>query len=111
MATLFVSQAPQDKTHGYLEMLKEKKVIKGPVSCSELRSSEQIILLHVQNEVYKDDLEMLRSVGKVKKSSPLRMLSPRLHNGLIVVGGRLVHAPIVDSMKSPVILPHGHQTS
>ena len=91
--------------------LKEKKVIRGPVSCSELRSSEQIILRHVQNEVYKDDLEMLRSVGKVKKSSPLRMLSPRLHNGLIVVGGRLVHAPIVDSMKSPVILPHGHPVS
>ena len=39
------------------------------------------------------------------------MLSSRLHDGPIVVGGWLVHAPIIDSIKSLVIPPRGHPVS
>ena len=65
----------------YLIYLKDKRSVEGPLTCPELVSAEKLILRHVQNEVYHDDLIALKSVGHVKKSSSLRKLSPSLHDG------------------------------
>jgi hypothetical protein len=41
----------------------------------------------------------------VKKSSPLRKLDPIWKDGLLLVGGRLRHAPIPENAKHPILLP------
>ena len=93
----------------YLVYLKDKWVVKGPLTFPELVSAENLILRHVQDEDYHVDLIALKSVGRVKKSSSLRKLSPSLHDGLIVVGFRLAHAPLATPTKFPIVLPHGHK--
>ena len=43
----------------------------------------------------------------IKKSSPLSKLDPIFQDDLLLVGGRLRHAPILEYSKHPVILPKG----
>ena len=96
----------------FVFFLQNKRVIRGPVSCEEMRTSEQVIIRHVQRQAFPDEVHMLQVKNQVKKSSTLYKLSPRLNDdGIMVVGGRLNHAPVALSTKCPVILPYGHAVS
>ena len=46
-----------------------------------------------------------------KAGISIRQLNPRLKEGLLRVGGRLVHAPLGDERKHPVILPYKHHVT
>ena len=75
------------------------------IKVSEMRDAEFVILKRAQNDVYADDICDLRHRGHVSKSSHLMKLCPKLDNGLIVVGGRLKHADVVDRAKNPIFPP------
>ena len=76
-----------------------------PIKVSEMRDAEFVILKRAQNDVYADEICDLRHRGHVSKSSHLTKLCPKLDNGLIVVGGRLKHADVVDRAKNPIFPP------
>ena len=70
-------------------------MIRGPVTCDEIRTSEQVTTRYVQSQASPAEVHMLQVTNQVKKSSALDKLSPRLNDdGIIVVGGRLNHAPL-----------------
>ena len=95
----------------YITYLKTGKVVKGPVSVSELSSAEYVILTHVQHECYWEEIKQIRERGVVSKSSYLAKLCPKCDNDLLVVGGRLCHAGVPNHAKSPIILPKDHCVS
>ena len=91
--------------------LKSKEVLKGPVTCEELKIAGECILKHVQQVTYPRELGALKKGDYVSNTSPLNKLSPVLKNDHIVVGGRLKYAAInVDSMHQ-IILPNDHRVS
>ena len=49
--------------------------------------------------------------GHVKKSDCLAALAPVLHQGVIIIGGRLRHACIAEMSESPPIIPHDHKVA
>ena len=96
---------------GYIMYLKTGNVVKGPVSVSELSSAEHVILMHVQHECYREEIEQICERGVVSKSNHLAKLCPKWDNDLLVVGGRLCHAGVPNRAKSPIILPKDHRVS
>lgn len=77
----------------------------GPLSVAELSRSKTLWLLHIQQS-FSEDLKRLKNKLPVSSSSPLKTLNPFVdENGLIRVGGRLVHANMPDSFKYPILLP------
>ena len=76
-----------------------------------MKLANSCILRYVQTESFDDEIHDLKVHGKVKRSSVLNKLSPVLVDELVVVGGRLSHAPISSSAKYPVILPATHKVS
>lgn len=91
--------------------LREKRLIKGVVTLDEMIAAERYILIYVQGQTYSDDIRDLRTKNSVKLSSSLCKLSPKLSDGMIVVGGRLSRAQIPAESKSPIILPKNHKIS
>ena len=76
---------------------------------NEMKIAEKIILQCVQQKYFQEEVETLQRKGAktthVKKSSPLRKLDPIWKDGLLLVGGRLRHAPIPENAKHPILLP------
>ena len=64
----------------------------------------------IQSHVYQEELVLLRQGKNVSSSSPLYQLQS-LNEDLLVVGGRLKYAAIINEMKHPMILPHSHKLS
>ena len=91
--------------------LSSKILVKGPVTVKELIVAENLVLQHAQVQSYPEEVKMLHQSGKIKVSSPLAPLSPRLEGNLMVVGGRLSQAPISNTSKSQIILPHKSRIS
>ena len=77
----------------------------GAISCAELSNSETQLLRYVQSISYAPEIKDLKTNGKVKSSSSLSKLSPKLEDGAIEESGRLHEAPIPYRAKSPIILP------
>ncbi|XP_055591303.1 uncharacterized protein LOC129743346 [Uranotaenia lowii] len=61
-----------------------------------------------QQESYPEEIEELKKSGSVKSSSKIKNLTPRLSNGLLVVGGRLRNAELSVGRKHPFILSNHH---
>ena len=96
----------------FRDYLRGKSTIsKSHISFPELRDAERVIIQHVQAWVYHETLKDLGEKGHVKKSDRLAALSPVLHQGVIIVGGRLRHACIAELSKSPPIIPHDHKVA
>ena len=60
------------------------------------------------------DLYLKLSFGKKliqKAGLSISKLNPQLKDGLLVVGGRLDHCPVDESVKHPVILPYKHHVT
>jgi len=78
---------------------------KGSLSAEELSNSKIFWLIHIQGSFY-EDLQRLKNNQSVSSGSPLKALNPFVdQDGLIRVGGRLVHATMPESFKYPVVLP------
>lgn len=76
------------------------------------RQSELFILHQVQLESYQQELDCLKNLQPVPKSSPLLALDPFLDvDGLLKVGGRLHRSTLPLVEKHPVILPGKHHVS
>lgn len=73
-----------------------------PYCLSELAQAKKVILLSVFPGEYS---ALMRDV-EISQNSPLIKLNPVLgEDGLIRVGGRLTHAPVVSDERYPIVLP------
>lgn len=86
-------------------------IMDGEVTVPEMRCAERMIISHVQSTEYADEIKQLSESGFVSQSSHMRKLSPILQGGLIVVGGRLRHAPVSAVSRFQPILPGDHRVS
>ena len=77
----------------------------GPLSATELSRSETVLLRHVQGTHYVNELSALRSGVPISKRSDISDLDPVLHDGLLVVGGRISRSSKSFRECHPVILP------
>ena len=80
------------------------------LSTEEIQHAELKCCMWVQQDVYKEDYELLKAGDSVPKSSRLLKLDPYYDEAdqVIRVGGRLQFADIPEETKHQVILPHGH---
>ena len=99
-----------------------------PVNVQELKYSELQIIQMVQNEVFPEEIQLLKSLNAqpqvinrstakdgnraMKGSSSLYKLDPFLdEDGVLRVGGRIKHSSLPYEVRHPVILPRkGHVT-
>jgi hypothetical protein len=86
------------------------------LTVDELKAAEKVILRCVQQKYFPEEIAVLQKQKSkqacIKKSSPLSQLDPIFQDDLLLVGGRLRHAPIPECSKHPVILPKGiHATN
>ena len=99
-----------------------------PVNVQELKYSELQIIKMVQNEVFPEEIQLLKSLNvqpqvinrstakdgnrAMKGSSSLYKLDPFLdEDGVLRVGGRIKHSSLPYEVRNPVILPRkGHVT-
>jgi hypothetical protein len=76
------------------------------ISKDELNAAELVILRHVQQEEFGDDIKLIRRGKNLKPTSPLARLTPFLNDvGLLCVGGRLQNSELPVDAKHPIILP------
>ena len=79
------------------------------LSVHELKFAEIVIIKHVQAQFYSKELSDLKHGKHILNSSSLNDLCPMVNeDGLLCVGGRLMHANLSNSAKFPIILPHRH---
>ncbi|XP_064625911.1 uncharacterized protein LOC135486745 [Lineus longissimus] len=69
------------------------------------------IVMYTQRGFYAEEIADLKSNGKVKQSSQLRLLNPVLVDGVLRVGGRLSRAPTPFDARYPMIIPGGTHLS
>ena len=86
-----------------------KEIEQGHISSSELSRSRDAIVKVVQQSSYPKELHDIASKGCVSRSSRILKLSPMIADGILVVGGRLLHSAL--SCKRPPILPRDHPIS
>ena len=80
------------------------------LSAEEVKKAEIKCCKWVQEEVYKEDYQLLKSGQTLPKNSRLLKLDPYYdrEDQVIRVGGRLQFAHLLQQTKHQVILPHGH---
>ena len=80
------------------------------LSAEEVKKAEIKCCKWVQEEVYKEDYQLLKSGQTLPKNSRLLKLDPYYdrEDQVIRVGGRLQFADLLEQTKHQVILPHGH---
>ena len=78
--------------------------LQGPLQTSELEAAEKLLIKHVQAGSYPEEIETLRAGKPLKKSSSLLSLNPFMHaDGLLRVGGRTGHHPVLVPSDHPVV--------
>ena len=92
-------------------MRRGKDVNAGLLTLSELRNAEEILVKRVQEDDYAEEISLLRAGNSVKHTSHIKGVDPVLVNGLLVVGGRLKHAPWLAAGRHPSIMPPRHALS
>ncbi|XP_058827620.1 uncharacterized protein LOC131687546 [Topomyia yanbarensis] len=81
----------------------------GNISHVELEQAVLVLVRLSQQECFSAELRSLTKNGQVHEGSTINSLRPRLSaDGVIRVGGRLLHAPIPASRKHPFILDSHH---
>ncbi|XP_055623360.1 uncharacterized protein LOC129766789 [Toxorhynchites rutilus septentrionalis] len=75
----------------------------------ELRQALISLVKVVQEEHFSNEIIILQAKDDAQLSkSPLGTLNPFIHDGLLLVGGRLNHSSYAFTRKHPMILPAGH---
>lgn len=125
-----LQQSPKKPLHAAKKTSKEKdtSTYRSP-SVDEMRKAEQAILKSLQEEVFPEEIKILKSLEvqnddasresakrrnlSMKKTSSLYRLDPFLDkDGILRVGGRIRNALVSYEIKHPVILPSkGHITA
>ena len=81
------------------------KHLNGYLSTSYIRAAETLIIEHVQKESFKDDIRRLSSDQKLSTHISLKNLDPHINqDGLIVVGGRLLHSSLQSNAKQTIMI-------
>ena len=91
--------------------LRHKHIIDGPIVVPELTDAERLLIMHAQAQAYSEELSRLHQCKSVAKSSSVAKLDPMLHDGIMVIGGRLRHSQLPFQARHPVILPCKHKLS
>ena len=91
--------------------LRHNVISRGAITVSELSAAERLVLMHVQSREYPDELAALRACKPVARSSAVLKLDPMIHNGFLVVGGRLRHSWLMFQTRHPIIVPANHLVS
>lgn len=83
------------------------KSLKESVNTKELIQAQNVILLSVQKEIYKDTFKEIEEGKQISsKNDALKKLYPVVDkDGLLRVGGRLSSADVSDNEKHPLIIP------
>ncbi|XP_038117973.1 uncharacterized protein LOC6051048 [Culex quinquefasciatus] len=80
----------------------------GELSHVELREALTFLIRVAQTEGFPEEIADLTKKKPIQPSSKLLALNPRLIDGVMRVGGRLMNAPVPESRKHPIILHHQH---
>ena len=84
---------------------------RGPIRFPEMHAAETLLITFVQERIYEAEMASLKRDGHLARISPLLKISPIVADGLLVVGGRLKHAPAALRLRNPIILPYRHRLS
>jgi len=80
-----------------------------PLTAEETSHAENIVVHWVQQEVYAEELRLLRRQQPLPPTHKLTPLNPFIaEDGILRVGGRLHYAEISDTARNPAILPSNH---
>ena len=90
------------------EVHRRKTRFTGTLGPEHLQRAENLLIRHVQSQCYSKEIKAIAQGSSVSNSSPLIRLRPELHDGLLLVPGRLTHANLPSHAKKPVILPSRH---
>ena len=90
------------------EVHRSKTRFTGPLGPEHLQRAENLLIRHVQNQCYSKEIKAISQGSPVPSSSPLVRLRPKLHEGLLVVPGRLTLTNLPSRVEKPVILPSRH---
>ena len=83
----------------------------GPITTQELRDADRSLILYVQKVSFSKEITYLEQKKPLPRTSSLVSKDPVLHNGLLVIGGRLKHSNLPSNCKHRVILPKNHNLS
>ncbi|XP_037931335.1 uncharacterized protein LOC119666125 [Teleopsis dalmanni] len=73
----------------------------------DLDAAHQVIIKSIQYAEFKNEIKIMKSDGRINKSSALASLAPYIDNkGIIRVGGRLDAASLLYDAKHPMLLPY-----
>ena len=76
------------------------------LTAQEIQDAEWKIVKHAQKRAYPEEIAALETGKQLSPLSKLRQLSPFIDDaGMLRVGGRLDHAPVLYGVRHPVILP------
>ena len=90
-----------------VRLIQFKELTKGPLLVKELRQAEQALIKEVQLTYFRKEIERLKEGKPVLKSSCLAKWDPQLHEGIVVIGGRLRHSKsLQEHAKHRPVLPH-----
>ena len=80
------------------------------LNVEELKRAEVFWYMNIQQEAYKDEYALLKAGNSASSQSRLLKLDPYLDqaDGIIKVGGRLQSSCLPETVKHPIILPHGN---
>ena len=88
-----------------MKLIDKAGAVCGLITVTEMRNAEMLLVKHAQKSSFERELAALQSGKCVSRSSRICNLSPKMVNGILVVGGR------VSRLKCPVILSHQHPLS
>jgi len=73
----------------------------------DIINAKQVIIKYVQGQYFQDDISRISHGVDLFRTSKLKKLNPILNqDGLLVVGGRLIHSSLTEGQKFPIIIPH-----
>ena len=90
------------------EVHRTKVPFTGSLEAGHLQGAEEILIRHIQNQSYPEEIEAITRGRSIASSSPLARLRPVLQDGVLVVLGRLTYASLPSHAKRPAILPACH---
>ena len=76
-----------------------------------MKIADIFLIKYVQGRCFKEEMAALQLGNCVAKSSLMHKLDRILDNGVLIVGGRLKHAPIPSVSRRPTTLPYNHRLS
>lgn len=91
----------------FIDIIVSKKKHTGFLTLQNIRKSREMLIKHVQNEYFSEEISRLKNNKPLSKKSRILNLNPILDtNQVLRVGGRLQHSNLDPEMKHPIIIPN-----